>query len=328
MNSSVTSLNASIVFEPLDPGVLKNSSAQMNTLVASIAAGFVRSNYLQAVNDHARALQQAVTSAEKWPLELAILGQVVSQVGNRLQEASRDLSRLPSEIDALREEIQATLQRLITSAKNQSELQQHRLQAIQQPLPNAMVASADLASLMASLKTRRAAAAPKLATAEGELKTIDDALKVISEIKPADIADRSLKSIADTIALKKLKDPAAIVDKAGDLLKRTLQTVEESLTYLSLVESRGHFQKQLSELRADDDRWALELEEMNARLEYLKEAEMLEQQRLIYAEHFNRLPTALRLFVDHLQQTEADLGTRLARIRVVCSTFQAFIATH
>lgn len=328
MTSSVTSLNAPIVFDPIDPQVLKSCLAQINTAVADIGAGFARLDYLPAVNDHAHTLQKALNDCEKWRADLLLLGQAIHQANSRLKENQSALAASPGETEALEEEIKMTIERLITAAQSQIDLQQRRLQAIEEPLPEVQAAIGDLTALASSVEARRAEVAPKLSAAENDLKTVNDALQVISELKLADIAERSLKSVADTIALKGLKDPAAIVEKAGDLLKRTLATVDESLTYLSLVENQTRFQALLNALRADDERWALERVGMKERLDYLGKVGGLDQQRTAYAEHFSRLPHALGRLVEHLQQPDADLATQLARLRGVFTAFQAFIAVR
>jgi DNA repair exonuclease SbcCD ATPase subunit len=325
MTSSVTSFNGPIAFEPIDPQVLKNCLVQINAMVADIGAAFARLDYLPAVNDHARTLQKSINEGEKWRADLALLGQTIHQANSRLEDSQSALIASPEETDALNEEIRTAIEQLITAAKSQHELQKQRLRAIEQPLPEVQSATGELTALASGVEARCAEMAPKLSAAENDLKTVSDALQVISEMKLTDIAEKSLKSVADTIALKGLEDPAAIVAKAGDLLKRTLGTLDESLTYLSLVDNQTRFQKLLNALRADDDRWALELVGMKARLDYLATVGTLDKQRTAYAEHFSRLPSALGQFVDHLQQPDANLASRLARLRVVCAAFQVFI---
>lgn len=328
MTRSITSLSAPIVFDPIDPQVLKSGQVQISATVADIGAGFARLDYLPAVNDHARTLQKALNECEKWRPDLLLLGQAINQANSRLKESQSALAASTEEAEALEEEIKMTIEQLITAARSQIELQQRRLQAIEEPLPEVQAAIGDLTALESSVAARRAEVAPKLSAAENDLKTVNDALQVISEMKLADISEKSLKSVADIIALKGLKDPAAIVEKAGNLLKRTLDTVDESLTYLSLVENQTRFQTSLNALRADDERWALEQAGMKERLDYLDRVGKLDQQRSAYAEHFSRLPRALGRLVEHLQQPDAGLAAQLARLRGVFAAFQAFIAAR
>lgn len=328
MTGSVTSLNTPIVFNPIDPQALKSNMRQINTLVVDIGAAFARLDYLPVVNEHARTLQKSINEAEQWHTELAILGQIIDQADVRLKDSESALAASPSEAEALKEDIHTALKQLITAASSQSDVQKQRLRAIAQPLPNVQAAITELTTMASNVEVKRMEVAPKLSAAENDLKTIDAALQVISDMKLVDIADKSLKSITDTLALKGLANPAAIVAKAGDLLKRTLGTVDESMTYFSLVENQALQQKSLSALQADDDRWTLELVGMKARLAYLASVGALDRQRTAYAEHFSRLPTALGLFVSHLQQPDADLAARLARLRGVFAAFRLFIKSR
>ncbi|WP_445179794.1 alpha-xenorhabdolysin family binary toxin subunit A [Pseudomonas sp. McL0111] len=270
---------------------LRNSNASVQKLNVSAQMLFEQFDYMPgtvgAMNSMALAVNKATFDLRDQAQKTSIN---MMQVERKLRSYQTELD-FPEDADEVREDMEKELKAFSAKVFEQT----HDFKSVVGSVGVAYDKKAS-AEWIVNLKGNQAVteslkikSEEKLAVLVGEMKSVTEAIDLISKAGIEKIGEEARLSLESLKALGLAPPQVQIALLAIDTLKKLISGIGEAISFLNMLAAHRRLSEKAAELRAESQKYAKDLTRIVGRIELVNTLDMLDGERSSYVTEFENL---------------------------------------
>lgn len=286
--STVVPLRADSNFAAVDDAELRRALSAIEAATARVVADFIPLNYLPGVCDRAKAVGQDAIACATFRRGAAGLMTAIELTLPKLDRLSSSAVSPEAERVNLGNETVHAVTPLANAVKEQLARDQLNLSKLAVPLPDVEGPDQEIKGQLPVLEKQRVALGSKIESVQADLKLIDTALHILSQLDLQQIADDLFDTVEKSAKLSaSLTGEAAIapldtLTAVKGLLSKSLGAIEGTIKYIDLSAALTQAQQMLTLHRDKETALQAAISLIHRQSAYLNSARELELARAAY----------------------------------------------
>ncbi|MCD5974918.1 alpha-xenorhabdolysin family binary toxin subunit A [Pseudomonas quasicaspiana] len=308
---SLMFMNNSLAFDEPDTQAMRNAKVACNAKMVDATVYHTETDYLPNLFGKFTNLNTALNRAHFVLLESA------QKISYNLEFPVDDIARYQDELldaddddhrEFILKRISEVIEAGIVATDDEAKKMAGHLKSINETFnrQTTLTSLAGLESQATQLPIDIAALEERKTELNGELLTLNDAIKALESKGLAEIGEETILN-AEALAALQLAGPhAAIVKAALDLLQKSLADLDAALNYYGLLSLRKNMYTRIDAETQKINVKNGELRLVDQRTRFIESIHGFDDQRVIYAQEYSKIVTSLKSFVN--KYTLATMG--------------------